>query len=221
MDTSFVRIPGDIGNASTWDFPVHYRVVKGAIYERVVLKGDRGLMRPFVKAARELEAMGVKAITTSCGFLALFQKELAESVNIPVFTSSLIQIPLVYQILGHSKRVGIITANARSLTARHLRAVGAEGIPNVIMGLEGEAEFCKMITGSSYDQLEIEVACVRVAKKLKETYPELGAIVLECTNLPPYAKAIQEATGLPVFDIVTLTNMVHSALAKREFLTRR
>ena len=217
MDTSFVRIPGDIGNASTWDFPVHYKVVKGATYERVVVEGDPKLIQPFVEAARELERMGVKAITTSCGFLALFQRELTEAVNIPVFTSSLMQIPLAYGMLGRDQKVGVITANAHSLTPRHLRAVGAEEIPHVIAGLEGEKEFCRMISGPSYDPLKIEEACVRVAKKLKRGHPEVGAIVLECTNLPPYAKAIQEATNMPVFDIVSLTNVVHSAVVKKGF----
>jgi len=217
MDTSFVRIPGDIGNASTWDFPVHYKVVSGATYERVVLEGDPKLIQPFVEAAQELERMGVRAITTSCGFLALFQQELAQAVNIPVFTSSLMQIPPAYAMLGRDQKVGVITANASSLTPRHLRAVGVEGIPHVIAGLEGEKAFCRMITGSSYDPQKIEAACVRVAKKLKRGHPEVGAIVLECTNLPPYAKAIQEATGLPVFDIVTLTEMVHSAVVKKDF----
>ena len=217
MDTSFVRIPGDIGNALTWDFPVYYRVVKGATYERVVLEGDPKLIQPFVEAAQELEGMGVKAITTSCGFLALFQKELAQSVNVPVFTSSLIQIPLVYAMLSGDRKVGIITANARSLTSRHLRVVGAEGIPHVIMGLEGEKEFSRMISSPSYDPLKIEKACVRVAKKLKRNHPEVGAIVLECTNLPPYSRAIQEALDVPVFDIVTLTNMVHSSIVKKDF----
>ena len=161
--------------------------------------------------------MGVRAITTSCGFLALFQKELAQAVNIPVFTSSLMQIPLAYGMLGRDQKVGVITANASSLTPRHLRAVGAEAIPYVITGLEGEKDFSGMITGSSYDPRKVEAACVRAAKKLKRGHPEVGAVVLECTNLPPYAKAIQEAVELPVFDIVSLTNMVYAAIVRKDF----
>jgi hypothetical protein len=217
LDAKFVRVPGDIGNASTWDFPVHYRVVKDATYDRVVLRGDPKLIPPFVQAARELEALGVKAITTSCGFLALFQKELAGAVSVPVFTSSLMQMPLVYGMLGRNRKVGVITAHGEALTTRHLKALGAEGVPHVIAGLEREKEFSRMIAGSPYDPAGIEKECVRTGKRLVRSHPEVGAIVLECTNLPPYAKALQKAVQLPVFDIVTLTNMVYDALVKRDF----
>jgi Asp/Glu/hydantoin racemase len=221
MDTAFGRIPGDIGNALTWDFPVYYKVVKGATFEKVVLQGDPQLVDPFARAARELEAMGVRAITTSCGFLALFQQQLAEAVNIPVFTSSLLQIPLASRMLGRGKKVGILTAHSQSLTERHLVAVGAEAVPHVIIGLEGGKEFPRFLSDISYNPLEIEKETVGVAKELLKQHPEVGAIVLECANLPPYGRAIQEATGLPVFDIVTLTEMVHSAVVKKEFITRR
>jgi Asp/Glu/hydantoin racemase len=217
MDTNFIRIPGDVGNALTWDFPVCYKVVKGTTFERVVLNGDPQLIEPFVKAAQELETMGVKAITTSCGFLALFQKELAEAVNIPVFTSSLLQIPLAYRMVGKGKKVGIITAHSRSLTVRHLKAVGAEGIPHVVMGLEKGKEFSRMLFDTSYEPLKIEKEIILMVKKWIKKYLEIGAIVIECANLPPYSKAIQEISGLPVFDIVTLTNMVHSSLIRKGF----
>jgi Asp/Glu/hydantoin racemase len=221
MDTTFVRIPGDIGNALTWDFPVYYKVVRGTTFERVVVKGDPRLIQPFVKAAKELEEIGVKAITTSCGFLSLFQQELANALSIPVFTSSLLQIPLISRMLGKGKKVGIITAHRPSLTRKHLKAMGAEGIPHVIAGMEGKREFCRMMSEASYDPLEIEKESVLVARKFVRKHPEVGAIVLECANMPPYGKAIQQALSLPVFDIVTLTELVHSALVKREFLARK
>jgi Asp/Glu/hydantoin racemase len=221
MDTTFVRIRGDIGNAETWDFPVCYKVVKGASFDRVVVKGDPRLVQPFVKAAQDLEAMGVKAITTSCGFLSLFQRELTDAVSIPVFTSSLLQVPLVFRMLERDQKVGIITAHSPSLTDRHLTAVGARDIPHVIIGMEGQPEFCRIISGDSYDPLKIESESVNVAKQLLRDHPEVGGIVLECTNMSPYAKAIQEETGSPVFDIVTLTELVHSSLVKKDYLRRK
>ena len=76
LEARFPRIPGDMGNATTWPFPVLYRVVRGASPEKVVLQGARGLLPDFVEAARDLVRLGAEAITTNCGFLALMQKEL-------------------------------------------------------------------------------------------------------------------------------------------------
>src|SRR5688572_32269566 len=89
LEARFPRIPGDMGNATTWPFPVLYRVVGGASPEKVVLEGARGLLADFVEAAHELVRNGAEAITTNCGFLSLFQSELAAAVNAPVATSSL------------------------------------------------------------------------------------------------------------------------------------
>jgi Asp/Glu/hydantoin racemase len=163
----------------------------------------------------------VKAITTSCGFLSLFQRELTDAVSIPVFTSSLLQIPLVFRMLERDQKVGIITAHSPSLTDRHLTAVGARDIPHVIIGMEGQREFYRIISGDPYDPLKIERESVNVAKQLLRDHPEVGGIVLECTNMAPYAKAIQEETGLPVFDSVTLTELVHSSLVKKDYLRRK
>ena len=106
LETQFPRIPGDIGNATTWDFPVLYKIVKKATPDIVVRKGAAGMLESFIRGAQELEREGVGAITTNCGFLALFQKEMGEAVNVPVFTSSLMQVPLVYLMLKRSQQIG-------------------------------------------------------------------------------------------------------------------
>lgn len=217
LETKVPRIPGDIGNATTWDFPVVYRIVKGASLTRVVKEADPKLIKPFIKAAQELEKLGVKAITTSCGFLAVFQKEMAEAVAIPVFTSSLIQVPLVYRMLKSCQKVGIITADSRSLSRRHLACVGADSVPTAIIGTE-EEEFSKVFLENE-TVLDVETArtnLVTIARRLINRNPEVGAIVLECTNMPPYAKYIQEMVNLPVFDVYTLTNMVYSAIVRED-----
>jgi len=219
LETQFPRIPGDVGNASTWDFPVLYKVVKTATPEAVVKKGDRGLLDLFVNSAKELEKEGVRAITTNCGFLAMFQKEMASAVNIPVFTSSLMQVPMAYHMLKSSQMVGIITIHAKSLSKAHLSAVGADTVPHAIMGTEGEKEFSRAILD---DELELDVEkstedLLKVAERMMFEYPEVGAIVLECTNMTPYAADIQEEMGVPVFDIYTLINWVYHAVVRKRF----
>lgn len=215
LDTRFPRVPGDIGNASTWPFPVRYRVVPQALPERVVRQQAEGLLEPFLAAARDLVNDGVRAITTSCGFLSLYQQEIAAAVSVPVFTSSLLQIPLVARMLRPEQKVGVITIDARHLTTAHLRAVGAESIPLVIVGLETEKELTRVLIDNELelDTQEAEAEMVHVARLLMADHPEVGAIVLECANMPPYARAVQQATGLPVFDIVTLTRWVYQAFA--------
>jgi len=219
LETQFPRIPGDIGNATTWDFPVLYKIVKKATPDLVVRKGAPGLLEPYIQAAQELEREGVRAITTNCGFLALFQKEMASAVSIPVFTSSLMQVPLAYVMIKPSQKVGIITVHSKSLTQKHLSCVGADQIPHVIYGTEGEEEFSRVILD---DEMELDVdksreELIRVAKRMQLEHPEVGAVVLECTNMPPYAATIQKEINLPIFDIYTLTMMVYYAVVKKEF----
>ena len=219
LETQFPRIPGDIGNATTWDFPVLYKIVQKATPDLVVRKGAPGLLEPYIRAAEELEKEGVRAITTTCGFLALFQKEMASAINIPVFTSSLMQVPLAYTMIKPSQKVGIITVHSKSLTQKHLSCVGADQIPHVIYGTEGEEEFSRVILD---DEVELDVdksreELIRVAKRMLLEHPEVGAVVLECANMPPYAAAIQKEINLPIFDIYTLVVMVYHAVIRKDF----
>jgi Asp/Glu/hydantoin racemase len=215
LDTRFPRIPGDMGNAATFPFPVRYHRVAGADPDRVVRKGAADLLPAFVEAARYLEREGVGAITTNCGFLSKFQREMAASVGIPVFTSSLMMVPLVHRMLPPGRAVGVLTVDASSLTGEHLRGAGiGEDVPLVVAGLEGGKEFTRVLLG---DQLELDVELAReehvaAARALITEHPEIGAIVLECTNMPPYRADIQRETGVPVFDVVSLVTMVHDAL---------
>ncbi len=216
LDTRFPRIPGDMGNAATFPFPVRYHRVEGADPDLVVRRGAEGLLPRFVEGARALEREGVGAITTNCGFLIKYQHELAAAVAVPVFTSSLLLVPLVHRMLPAGRRVGLMTVNAASLGPEHLAGAGiAPEVPLAVAGLEGEKEFTRVLLG---DEMELDVDLareehVRVARRLVAAHPDLGAIVLECTNMPPYTADIQRATGLPVFDINTLVRMTHDALA--------
>lgn len=212
------RIPGDIGNATTFNFPVRYRVVKEASTD-THRRGDPSLIKPFIDAARDLEEAGVKAITTCCGFLAFFQREIADAVNIPVFTSSLLLLPMISKMLKGNQKVGVITAEAPFLDKRYFDKVGAEPDSVVVAGMEEEEEFKRAVLDDepSINPEKLRNEVVKVASNLVKEHPEVGAIVLECTQLPPYAKAIQKALNLPVFDIVTLTNMIYSSVVRKDF----
>ena len=221
LDTRFPRIPGDIGNATTFDFPVRFKVVKGASPSRVVLENDPRLLEPFVAAARELEAEGVRAITTSCGFLAMFQREMAAAVDVPVFTSSLLQAPVVYRMLKPDQKIGILCAHGETLDQRHLRAAGIdESIPVVVGGSQHTEAFYGVFVenGLTLDTDAAEAGVVRMACDLVERNPEIGAFVCEGTNFASFGPAVQAATGRPFFDIVTMTRWIHEAVVKRRVL---
>ncbi|NPV69085.1 MAG: aspartate/glutamate racemase family protein [Firmicutes bacterium] len=211
LDTKFPRLPGDIGNASTWRYPVMYRTVKGAVTSRIMgHEPDRELIGPFIDAARELEAAGAKIITTSCGFLAPFQRILADEVSVTVATSSLLQVPLVARMIGPRRKVGILTERARFMSDVHFEAVGftSRTVSVAVGGLREGSEFADTFIGGrlelDYDALERDM--IEGTERLVRENPEVGAIVFECTNMVPFSKAVQEAVGLPVFDIVTLVD---------------
>ncbi len=219
LDTRFPRMPGDIGNATTFDFPVRLRVVEGATVQRIIMDGDDTALDDFVRAARKLEAEGVRAITTTCGYLTTIQELLIEAVTVPVFCSALLQVPMVARMLPRGKKVGVLTLDSRRLTETHLRAAGISDEPVVLMGAEEAPAYYDNCAGGveAYDPADVEAAVVGLARDLTGRHPEVGAIVCEGINFAPYAAAVQEATGLPWFDIVDLTRLVHSALVKRRF----
>jgi hypothetical protein len=222
LDTHFPRLPGDVGNATTWPFSVRYKVVRGAHQGRIMgAVPDETLIEPFVAAARELEADGVRAITTSCGFLAMFQKEMAAAVDIPVFTSSLLQAPVVYRMLKPDQKIGILTAHGETLDHRHLRAVGiGDDVPVVIGGSQHTEAFYGVFVknGLTLDTEAAEAGVVRMACDMIERHPEVGAFVCEGTNFSSFGPAVQEATGRPFFDVVTMTHWVHQAVVKSRVL---
>jgi len=220
LETYFTKAPGHIRNPATFDFPVTYHVVKGATPERMVVQGDETLLKPFIDAARALEQQGVAAITGSCGFLVLFQKQLADSVSIPVYVSSLIQVPMVQRMLRSDQKVGLLVAKKKTLTTKHLAAIGAEAAPICVAGLDEQPEFREVIieqqrTDLDMNRLEQEV--LFEIDRLASDNPDMGALVIECTDLPPFAAAIQQRIRMPVFDIVTLTNMVYQSLTRARF----
>ncbi|SPH24856.1 hypothetical protein DEA8626_03890 [Defluviimonas aquaemixtae] len=214
LDARFPRIPGDMGNALTWPFPVLYRVVRDATPDRVVRRGAEGTLPAFIAAARDLARDGADGITTNCGFLSLFQDELAEAVGVPVATSSLMQVGLVNRLLPKGRRAGILTISGSTLTPAHLDKAGVPpGTP--VGSTEGGREFTRVILNDEAE-LDTELARqdnVEAALALRAANPDLGAIVLECTNMVPYAADIRAACGLPVFSIFSFIRWYQEGLA--------
>ena len=218
LEARFPRIPGDMGNALTWPFPVMYKVVRDASPDRVVRRGAEGLLGAFVDAARELVADGVDGITTNCGFLSLFQAELAEAIGVPVAASSLMQVAQVNAVLPPGKVAGVLTISASTLTEAHLNAAGVS-LTTPIGSTEGGREFTRAILGNELE-LDVEAARadnVEAALALVKQHPEIGALVLECTNMLPYAADIRAATGVPVYSMASFVSWFQSGLAPARY----
>ena len=219
LEARFPRIPGDMGNGTTWPFPVLFKVVPGASPERVVVGGAAGLLPDFIAAAQELVRLGAEAITTNCGFLSLFQAELAAAVGVPVATSSLMQVPWVQATLPAGKRVGVVTVNKAGLTPRHLAAAGVP-LDTPVTGTEGGREFFRVLIKAEKDDMDVDLARADIldaGRALVAAHPEVGAVVLECTNMPPYAADLAAEIGLPVYDIYSMICWFQAGLRPRRW----
>lgn len=218
LDTGFERLPGDIANALTWRFPVQYHVVTGVRPQDVIEGNPEKALPAFYGAIDRLTELGVDGIATSCGFLAMVHPQLRAYSNVPMASSSLMQIPLVLQALPAGKTVGVIVSDRKSMTDQHFLNVGAPlGLPLGELAFDGpiRANMRNNAASVSYAMQERDVLDT-VEQMLAET-PSIGALVSECANLPPYSRAIQQAFGLPVYDVVSMVEWLHAGLRPRGF----
>jgi Asp/Glu/hydantoin racemase len=212
-------IPGDVANATTYDFPVRFQRVEGLTVERI-FKHDLSLLDSMIEAGKQLIREGVRAITGDCGFMAIYQDQLTEALQVPMFLSSLLQIPFMSLMIRKTDKIGIVTANAPSLDQDVFNRIGIIDTGNlVILGLEEKSNFA----GAAIDEVgyldseKVEQEVVSVALELVRRDADVKMILLECSLLPPYGAAVQEEVQLPVFDFVTMINYVHSAMVKKRF----
>lgn len=216
LDSEAPYIPGDVANATTYDFPIRFQRVPGLTVKKV-MNQDSSLVEAVLDAGRTLKREGVRAITSDCGFMAKYQQDLVKELNLPIFLSSLLQIPFMKLLTPGEAEIGVITANKRALTPELLRICEAD-IPGriVIEGLEEEENFASTFLREEgiLNTVEVEKEVIKVAKKLQKNHPKMGSILLECSVLPPYASAVQNTTGLPVFDFVTMIRYVHSTVVR-------
>jgi len=221
LDTTFARPPGDVGHPASWRCPVRFARVQGASPDRVIRHDAEGLIPDFVAAGRELIAAGCGAIITSCGFMARHQRTVAEELGVAFAASSLLQLPMVARSLGKGRVPGVLTYDASSLGPENFLESGADAATPFV-GMPERGAFRSLIEGGArYDAAALEREMLAAARDLVLRRPDVGAIVLECTNMPPFAQAVSKAFGLPVFDILTLGHWLFAATAPRRFEDER
>lgn len=210
------EMPGNSTNSDSYPFPVKMVHIKGANVDTIITNPSPQILQDMIAISKKLiEDEGIKAITTSCGFNAVFQTELSAALTVPVFTSALLQVPFVQCMIGKDKTVAVITASKTSLTTKHLRACGITEDMNVeIFGLEQAKEWGKIFDNAdeAFDIDAVSKEIIGVAKEAVAGNPNIAAIVLECTDLPPYATKMREALGLPVFDFNAMMGYIAIAM---------
>lgn len=212
----YPKLPGNVANATTYPFPVLYREVTFEIEQ--LFEGDLSIKEDIIAAAKELEAQGVRAIIGACGYFAHFQQDVKEAVDVPVFLSSLCQLPMIKTGISEKKKIAVMAASGDNITDELLAKVGTDSSRLIVENIGGLDSFSAIRWGrTELDNGRLTKDLCEVAKKLVEREPDVGAILLECSDLPPYAKAIQAATGLPVFDFNTMIDMVFHAVVQKTY----
>lgn len=220
-------VPGVVHNASTWDFPVLYKIVEETANWKVLNSNAEGddfsprVRDDLITGAKELESRGVRAISGGCGFLVNFQKDVAAAVNVPVFLSALSQIPIMRLGLKPGRKIGIITAASDWLGSRSFQQIDVDDTSDLtIIGCQDTGEFAKLratTQAGHVNPYKVEKDLANLARQFVKDNPEISVILLECSSLPPYSWAIQNATNLPVFDYYTLIRWVYTAVVQRPF----
>ncbi len=228
LDDVYPGFPGDVRNASAFPFPIQYEIVEGVDIQALVFKKDKSpCLEPILRAAKKLEKMGCRAIAAECGYFAYFQKDIAGYVDVPVFMSSLLQTPLAQQLIGPDKVVGIMVALNKFMTEAHLKAVGIQPDSNYVLAGAMDDGRCPEFDhlwvesmrpdppGAYYDKAEKEF--VPVAVDFYQAHPNMGAMMLECTGMQPFARAIQREIDIPIFSWGTLLDYAYSVVVHRDY----
>ncbi|MGB9878405.1 MAG: hypothetical protein ACPLGZ_00330 [Candidatus Pelagibacter ubique] len=208
FESTIPRIPGDPGNALTFNFPVCYEIIEGQFSDLV--DGSEKVRENLIKAAKNLENKGVKAIIGDCGLMSIYQRDVSSNLNIPFVSSSLLLLPLIWLLHGEKGKIGIITGHSKYLQKKHLDACGAGNIPVEIQGMEEKDEFCKVVLKGN-DTLNFENMKNDVLKAVEELLKRkegVHSILLECSNLCSFSKDIRERFRLPVYDIIAAIELI-------------
>ena len=217
-DCWYPTIPGNVANLSTYDFPVVLKKVPNCTQERIHA-GDPTLVDDVIRAARQFEEEGARVICAACGFFGNFQEQVANAVDIPVFLSSMVQVPWIRTGLKTTQSIGVLTADANGLNDHLYKSCGISGPGEVVVKDLGRLpEFSAIIESRGhFDNGRVREEVVNAALELVNGRPDIGALLLECSDLPPYAADIQRAVGLPVFDFITMIRWAHMATAQRPY----
>jgi hypothetical protein len=211
-------MPGNVVNAYTYDFPVRMKAVPGLDTPKLH-SGDPEIFNILLNTAQELEKEGIRAISAACGFFGHFHTQLAEAMDIPVALSSLVQVPWIRTLLKKDQKIGVLTANASAISDSLLKSCHIDDPDKlVIKDLRHEPNFSAIMEDrGTFDNAGVRREVVAAARSIMEENENIGAFLLECSDTPPYAYAVQRETRLPVFDFITMIRWLHNATTQRPY----
>lgn len=219
FDQKSPRVPGDPGHSSTFDFQVCYEIIDGQFRE--LISGSDEIKIKLISAVKNLESKGIKAVIGDCGLMALYQREISACTSIPVLSSSLVLVPLIWNLIGRIGSIGIITGHSSLLNREHLKKVGiTKDINIVIQGMEEEPHFCEVVINGGLD-LNVDLMredVLTATQKLLNRCNSIRAILLECSNLATYSRYIHDKTDIPVFDIVAGARLLEYSVNPPDYL---
>lgn len=218
-NVNYPMMPGNVVNAYSYDFPVRMMAVPNLTNHRL-FAADPSIAEDIIAAAKHMvEKEGVRAISSACGFFGNFHRMVAEAVDVPVALSSLVQLPWIKSMIKPAQKVGILTANASAITPKLFKNCCIDNYENIVIKDTMHTEnFAAVVDNRGhFDNGKARDEVVKAALELFEGDNDIGAILLECSDMPPYAAAIQEATQLPVFDFITLIKWLHNGTTQRPY----
>ncbi|KAL7415737.1 hypothetical protein BDY24DRAFT_382057 [Mrakia frigida] len=222
LNTRFARPAGDISNPASWPFPIRVGVVAEATPKAILEGGwSEDTVLAFVKEGRRLiEEEGCVALVTSCGFLATMHPLLASHLP-SIGSSALLQLPIMKALYPVPNSVGVICFKARCLSLKHFACVGASP-QTPFTGLRENGVFSRVLNCEiPYDHDGMLQEVLEAGRELQELCRskggELRAVLLECTNMPPFSAAVARELNVAVYDILTLGKMIYSAAVKEEY----
>jgi len=212
------RIPGDAGHCGSFDYPIRYMVVEGSFSD--LIEGSDKIKNNLIDACKKLKTEGIKGIIGDCGMMSLYQQEMAQKSGLPVIASSLNLIPFLWETIGRTGKIGIVTGHSELLSERHLRASGwREDINIVLQGLEDEPHFTEIVIngGLNLDPIKMEKDILNAVGKLKKSHPDTKAIIMECSNIGSFSKSVFEEYNIPVFDIISSANILQYSINPKKY----
>lgn len=211
------KIPGDPAHPATFEFPIITEELKGVTITDLLSRNTQ-TKDTIIQGARKLEERGAAFVVGDCGLFCQFQEEVSSAIKTAFISSSLVFVPFLERVC--SGKIGILAGDSRIETKDFFANIGINVRRIEICGMEKAPEFSRVVLeGSKQINInEMKKDIVNLVKSFVDSNKDVNCLLLECTNLIPFASYLQRETSLPVFDVVLLTDLFYNALSRIDFL---
>lgn len=209
-----VAEPGSAGHPASYSGSVMVRALRHRHLRTLALRADPSLYPMIRRESERLVDYGATGIITTCGYFTPYQRDLAHDLTVPVLTSSLMQLPMISQLVG-ARSILVLASNGLAVDARCLSSAGVIDPESVqVRGMEGPGPFrTQVFDYGVIDDIEsIVTQAILIVRQALDDNPEIGAVCIECGELAVASRPIRTEVGLPVFDYFTAARQFREAL---------